>query len=189
MTSRFSSSIAACVLLAAGAAKAQEYNHDNGVHAVPTRPVAIAPLARIRAAAPAETSAASAPSGPARRARQAPVMLTLQLSPPVDPQVTNPAPAIQPMQISDVSPVALDGGPPGLTPVDYRPAPADLLEPEAADADAAASETAPDAAPASADQPLQQHVAFPRRSLDAAAALRAGWRRRRGRRPPRPPAA
>ncbi len=149
------------VALAGEPAQAAEFNSDNGVHAVPSGQVDAAALAKVGAA----VVPASAPAATEK--------LALQLAPaPAETAQVVAAPAAAPaapavIQVAEAAPV---GG--SEEDAVYRRAVQPAAEPAIAVGEDAAAKLVPARAEAPAEAPsIGQHVAFPRRSAEAASAF------------------
>ena len=146
---------AAAILLAASPAAAQDYNTENGVHAVPSGVVDAAALGKVGAAPPIGSPPPLAV--PAAIAAPEPLILP---SP-----VSEPPPAVQ--QVADAAPV---GG--SEEDAVYRRAPQPVVQAAVADAqDAPARLTKVSDVQSEPSSQIGQHVAFPRRSAEAASAF------------------
>ncbi len=146
---------AAAILLAASPAAAQEYNTENDVHAVPSGVVDAAALGKVGAAPP--IGAPPPLAVPAAIAAPEPLAIP---SP-----VSEPPPAVE--QVADAAPV---GG--SEEDAVYRRPPQPMIQAAVADAqDPPARLTKVSDVQSKPPSQIGQHVAFPRRSAEAASAF------------------
>lgn len=174
--------LAALAMSAAGAASAQTAESaatvdENGVHAVPTEPVDVEPLAPVGKAEAGKSEAARPDPARLANARVAPpTRLTLQLVAEPDETAAAPSedPAPAPETFSEEAavmgrPAAAPVAPPVRSATELASA-GDLTRAAAA-ADAGEPAGLSKADRRAAEPQLSQHVAFPRRSAEAAGAF------------------
>ena len=159
--------VVAGMALAGSSAQAAELNTENGIHAAPSGDVAAEGLPKV--GAPPPPPAAAAPALPAA----APAVATAAPSGKLILQLvdTRPAPAVPgPPVVERVADAAPEGG--SEEDAVYRRAPQPVAIPAVATSQDAAAKLIParDEAPAPAPS-IGQHVAFPRRSAEAASAF------------------